>query len=62
MKCNHNDCFTCPYPDCIVGTNDAAYKDPAKLEEKKKRRQGYQKEYYKKRKIKKAKEVLKSYQ
>lgn len=19
MKCKHNDCFTCPYPDCIIG-------------------------------------------
>lgn len=18
-KCNHNDCFTCPYDDCIIG-------------------------------------------
>ena len=18
MKCNHNDCFTCPYDDCII--------------------------------------------
>ena len=18
MKCNHNDCFTCPYPDCMA--------------------------------------------
>lgn len=21
MKCNHNDCFTCPYPDCVIGNN-----------------------------------------
>lgn len=19
MKCEHDDCFTCPYPDCIKG-------------------------------------------
>ena len=21
-RCKHNDCFTCPYPDCIAGTSD----------------------------------------
>lgn len=56
MKCNHNDCFTCPYPDCIMGTNDAAYKDPVKLEKKKKRRRAYHREYYKIRKARKEKQ------
>ena len=22
MKCNHGDCFTCPYPDCILEDTD----------------------------------------
>ena len=24
MKCEHNDCFTCPYPDCIVTNKQIA--------------------------------------
>lgn len=53
MKCKHDDCFTCPYPDCIIGSA-AAYKDPKKLEESRRKRQEYQKEYYRKRKAKAA--------
>lgn len=24
MKCQHNDCFTCPYPDCIADSTTEA--------------------------------------
>ena len=50
MRCNHNDCFTCPYPDCVIGSSQA-YKDPAKLDEVRRKRKEYHKEYYKKRKM-----------
>ncbi len=53
MKCNHNDCFTCPYPDCILGSKDACY-SPEKLEERRKRRKEYQHQQYLKRKAMKA--------
>jgi hypothetical protein len=25
-KCMHNDCFTCPYPDCISNTDPQKHK------------------------------------
>lgn len=39
MKCKHDDCFTCPYPDCIVGSG-MAYTDPVKLEASRQKRCG----------------------
>ncbi len=49
MKCNHSDCFTCPYPDCVMGLNDAAT-DPKKLEERRRKRKEYQHKLYLRRK------------
>lgn len=55
-KCGHDDCFTCPFPDCKVNGVEVdefggmAYKkgrpklDP---EEKKRRKREYMKKYYK---------------
>jgi len=27
MKCKHKDCFTCPYPDCILNSVEAVKRD-----------------------------------
>ena len=27
MGCLHTDCFTCPYPDCIISAMEAAARD-----------------------------------
>ena len=50
MKCNHNDCFTCPYPDCVIGLNEACYSVET-LERRRKRRKEYQRQYYLRRKV-----------
>lgn len=47
MKCKHNDCFTCPYPDCIAGSS-MAYADPSKLEESRQKRVEYSREHNRK--------------
>ena len=49
MVCTHNDCFTCPYPDCILGANDACY-SPEKVKERVRKRKEYQHKQYLKRK------------
>ena len=49
MKCEHNDCFTCPYPDCILSSRDACY-SPEKIQERIQKRKEYQHEWYMKRK------------
>jgi hypothetical protein len=48
MKCTHNDCFTCPYPDCIAGAKtvpnkSVVKKDKAKIYKSEYDRQRYQK-------------------
>lgn len=53
MKCTHNDCFTCPYNDCIsdVEVTPEGKKKGRKtlpLEEKKRRRKIYNATYNKK--------------
>ena len=53
MKCTHNDCFTCPYPDCILDERDAVV-DLAKLEERRRKRKEYDKQYYQLHKAKMA--------
>lgn len=48
-KCNHDDCFTCPYPDCIGERKAAPNKrgrKPISAEEKAKRKSAYAKQYY----------------
>ena len=51
IKCKHDDCFTCPYPDCI---SDIAPKGTRKKrqkltkEEAKRRKSEYNKKYYRK--------------
>lgn len=37
MKCNHDDCFTCPHPDGILDDKDVVV-DPVKLAEKARKR------------------------
>ena len=49
MKCTHDDCFTCPYPDCIIGLHEALY-DPKKAEERKQYRKEYYRQYYQRKK------------
>lgn len=50
MKCNHNDCFTCPYKDCIsdveVGTFARRGRKPLSAEEKAKRKKARHSAYY----------------
>lgn len=55
MKCTHNDCFTCPYDDCICdlapkGTTGKRKK--LTQEEAKARRAQYNKKYYDKNRSK----------
>ena len=49
MTCTHNDCFTCPYEDCIktveVGTDAKRGRKPLDPEERKKRRRAYNAKY-----------------
>ena len=44
MNCEHNDCFSCPYPDCVISESVACYSL-----EKRKERIRKQKEYNHKR-------------
>lgn len=48
--CKHDDCFTCPYPDCIADGIDTNYNEHANegdAEQRKKERQrAYAKKYY----------------
>lgn len=52
MKCEHNDCFTCPYPDCIIGLSEVCV-DEKKLQERRQKRKEYQRQYYLKKKARK---------
>ena len=52
MKCEHDDCFTCPYPDCVLDVRDACY-SPEKIAERIRKRKEYQRQWYQKRKAKK---------
>ena len=54
MKCNHNDCFTCPYPDCVLDARDACY-SPEKIRERIQKRKEYQRRWYLENKAKKEK-------
>ena len=70
MKCSHNDCFTCPYPDCIADGKDLVEGrkklSPQELVERRKatQKRWYEKhkkerkEYYHKRYLKKKAEAL----
>ena len=51
MKCTHDDCFTCPFEDCISQYGNTRSKRGRKslsVEEKAKRRRAYNKTYNKK--------------
>lgn len=51
MKCRHNDCFTCPYPDCIsdkVKKGDKKSRGKLSPEELKIHKQEANKKYYNK--------------
>lgn len=45
MKCQHTDCFTCPYPDCILSLRDAVFEQD-ELEQRRLRRREYHRRYY----------------
>lgn len=56
MKCTHDDCFTCPFEDCISqygNTRSKRGRKPLDPEEKAKRRKAYNQTYYKKHKAEK---------
>ena len=53
MICTHEDCFSCPYPDCVVNDEKERKAPPKKRgrkpmdpEEKRKKRSAYGKKYY----------------
>lgn len=51
MKCTHDDCFTCPFEDCISqygNTRSKRGRRPLSAEEKAKRRRAYNQTYNKK--------------
>lgn len=57
MICEHDDCYTCPYADCIVTDEKEMHRQkkkrgrkPMDPEEKRKKKRAYCKEYYKKHK------------
>lgn len=45
MKCNYDDCFTCPYPDCILDMRKPRQSEEEKMQAKLKRSE-YQRKYY----------------
>ena len=55
-KCNHDNCFTCPYPDCIVDgeikKNRVKRRRKLPAEEAKRRRAENNKRYYEKNRAK----------
>lgn len=57
-RCMHDDCFTCPYKDCISETDPGEHKKPGRkklsLEEKKARKAAYMREYERKHKERRA--------
>lgn len=68
MKCEHTNCMTCPYPDCISANHGPANqpkKKPGRKKlpplEKKQRKQRYQHDYYEKHKKEKAAYAKKYY-
>jgi hypothetical protein len=60
MKCNHDDCFSCPHPDCILDDKDVVV-DPVKLAEKKRKRKEYDRKYYEMHKAEMAEKAHKRY-
>lgn len=50
MKCEHDDCFTCPYPDCIDGTG--TYENKERKKRTAEERREYQRRYYQEHKTK----------
>lgn len=49
MRCEHNDCFTCPYPDCIrnkTKKGDKKLKRNLTPEEQKRHKREINKKYY----------------
>lgn len=52
MKCGHNDCFSCPYPDCILSETNVGEtgakrgRKPLTPEERKARHRARAKRYY----------------
>ena len=68
MKCGHDDCFTCPYPDCIWGEEPKRTPSQIKKNEANKRwraahreqRRAYDRMYY--QTVRKAKKMCKCFQ
>lgn len=51
QTCSHNDCFTCPYPDCIcdkVKKGDKRIRGKLTPDEKRRHKQETNKKYYNK--------------
>lgn len=47
MSCLHDDCFTCPYPDCVSAKGPYKSKAiPVDLERQRKSKSEYDKKYY----------------
>jgi len=46
MRCNHNDCFTCPYPDCIADAPAVSERARLTEEERILHRRANQKRWY----------------
>lgn len=61
MRCTYDDCFTCPYPDCVLESKDAILKDSATREEKIEKRREYNRRYYQEHKKEIAKRVHEKY-
>ena len=50
-ECKHGDCFTCPYPDCVVGMGARKAKakrqpTPEEIEKRKEHRREWERNYY----------------
>ena len=50
-ECKHEDCFTCPYPDCIIGMGARKAKakrqpTPEEIEKRKEHRREWERNYY----------------
>ncbi len=61
MKCDWNDCFTCPYPDCILSDNSKILKSPKPVKEKHGKRTEEEKQAIYQKWVNEHKEYLKEY-
>lgn len=50
MRCTHDDCFTCPYPDCIAGAKTVLKQHKVEKNKKKLYKSEYDRRRYQKNK------------